>query len=379
MNSEKKMNVAILGATGTVGQKFITLLQDHPWFEITELVASKRSAGKSYREACSWKQNSPLNSSIANIEVKDLNAALNSPILFSGLDSDVAGEAELSYAEQGHVVISNSKNHRMDEHVPLVIPEINPEHFSMIASQETSGAIITNSNCSTMFLAMCLAPLYETFGLKAVHVSTMQAISGAGYPGVASYDILGNIVPYIGGEEDKLETEPQKIMGTLGHDGLSFADFAVSAQCNRVPVVDGHMETLSVSLERDAELEELRRVLQGFRGLPQELKLPSAPEHPILLMEEADRPQPARDVWLEGGMSTLVGRLRPCSVFDYKMVIMGHNTVRGAAGAAILNAEAMLRLGLFGDRPGERFSPERLKRRAAALSGKPWREAVLSV
>jgi aspartate-semialdehyde dehydrogenase len=374
----KKMRVAILGATGTVGQKFISLLNNHPYFEISELVASERSAGKCYREACSWKQNAPIPGNIADMKVLSLDDALESPILFSGLDAAVAGDAELSYAERGHVVISNSRNHRMGENIPLVIPEINPDHFSLIAAQEWDGAIITNSNCSTMFLAMALAPLHETFGLEAVQVSTMQAISGAGYPGVASCDILGNVVPYIGGEEEKMETEPQKILGTLAGERVVHADFAVSAQCNRVPVVDGHTETVSFSLRKKASLEELHSVMSGFRGLPQELNLPFAPEHPILMMDEADRPQPARDVWLENGMATMVGRLRPCNVLDYRMVIMGHNTVRGAAGAAILNAETMLRLGLFGDNPAEDYNPAEMKCRSALLASGRMRDAVIA-
>jgi aspartate-semialdehyde dehydrogenase len=378
MNMSRKMKVAILGATGTVGQKFITLLADHPWFEIAELVASERSAGKTYKEACAWKQNGPIPANIAGLKVKSLAARLESPVLFSGLDSSVAGEAEERYANQGHVVISNSRNHRMGNHVPLVIPEINPDHFSMISRQEHDGAIITNSNCSTMFLAMALAPLHETFGVEAVQVTTMQAISGAGYPGVSSYDILGNIVPYIGGEEEKMEIEPQKILGTLVDGRVSYANFAVSAQCNRVPVVDGHTETLSLSLRKKASLEEVKSVMAGFRGLPQELKLPSAPEHPILFIDEEDRPQPARDVWLENGMATIVGRLRPCNVLDYRMVILGHNTLRGAAGAAVLNAEAMLRMGLFGEDPAVDFTSRQMKERAARLAVDAIRDVVYS-
>jgi aspartate-semialdehyde dehydrogenase len=374
----QRLHVAILGATGTVGQKFITLLDGHPYFEITELVASERSAGKTYKEACSWKQNTPIPEYLADMQVKSLEEHLNSPILFSGLDSSVAGEAEKTYAERGHVVISNAKNYRMQQNVPLVIPEINPDHFSLIASQEWYGAIITNSNCSTMFLAMALAPIEETFGVEAVQVSTMQAISGAGYPGVPSYDIVGNVVPYIGGEEEKMEVEAQKILGTLADGKVVDANFAVSAQCSRVPVIDGHTETVSLSLRKKASVEELRSVMAGFRGIPQELELPSAPAHPILFMEQPDRPQPARDVMLENGMSTLIGRLRPCNVLDYRMVVMGHNTIRGAAGAAVLNAEAMLRLGLFGDEPAEDYDPAEMKRRASVLTSGAIRDMVYS-
>jgi aspartate-semialdehyde dehydrogenase len=233
----------------------------------------------------------------------------------------------------------------MDEDVPLIIPEINHDHFEIIKTQKYKGAIITNSNCSTMFLTMALAPIYEAFGIEAVQVTTLQAISGAGYPGVASMDILGNVIPYIGGEEEKMEIEPLKILGKLENNRIVPADFQISAQCNRVPVFDGHTETLSIKLKGRAEVEEVKQVLREFRGLPQEMGLPFAPAQPLLLFEEEDRPQPARDIWLNRGMSTCIGRIRPCPVFDIKMVIMGHNTVRGAAGAAILNAETLLKKG----------------------------------
>ena len=345
MTNKEPINVAILGATGTVGQKFITLLQNHPYFHIHELVASPRSAGKPYSEAASWKQDTPIPPDIAGKIVKALDETLESPILFSGLDSSVAGEAESRFAADGHIVISNSKNHRMDADVPLVIPEINPEHFEILKTQKTRGKIVTNSNCSTMFLAMALAPIHRKFGLEAVQVTTMQAISGAGYPGVPSMDIMGNVVPYIGDEEDKLETETQKILGTYKDGKIIPADFKVSAQCNRVPVFDGHTETLSIKLKKKATPEQIRTVLKNFKGMPQDKALPFAPKQPIIVMDEKNRPQPARDIWLEKGMATMVGRIRECPVFDIKMVIMGHNTVRGAAGAAILNAEALVELG----------------------------------
>ena len=339
------IKVGILGATGTVGQKFITLLQGHPYFEIHELVASPRSAGKSYLEAAAWKQDIPVPAEIAEKTVKSLDEALESPILFSGLDSSVAGEAETRFAQEGHIVISNSKNHRMDDDVPLVIPEINPDHFQILEKQAYKGKIITNSNCSTMFLAMALAPIHKAFGIEAVQVSTMQAISGAGYPGVASLDILGNVVPYIGDEEEKLETETQKILGTYKDGRIVPADFKVSAQCNRVAVFDGHTETVSVKLRKSATIDQVRKVMAEFKGMPQDAKLPTAPTRPLVLMDQPDRPQPARDIWLEKGMATIVGRIRPCKVLDFKMVVLGHNTVRGAAGAAILNAEALVELG----------------------------------
>ena len=343
----KPVKVGILGATGTVGQKFISLLQNHPYFIIHELAASPRSAGKPYVDAVSWKQDVPIPTLVQSMVVKSIDEPLESPILFSGLDSSVAGEAETRLADLGHMVISNSKNHRMDSNVPLVIPEINPDHFNLLKSQPTKGKIVTNSNCSTMFLAMALAPLHRAVGLEAVQVTTMQAISGAGYPGVPSMDILGNVVPYIGDEEDKLETETQKILGTLSPsaDRIIPADFAVSAQCNRVPVFDGHTETLSVKLKKSIPIQEVIELFKEFKGMPQEKNLPFAPYHPLVVMDQPDRPQPARDIWLEKGMATMIGRIRPCPVFDYKMVILGHNTVRGAAGAAILNAEALLSLG----------------------------------
>lgn len=341
----ERIPVAILGATGTVGQKFILLLEDHPFFEITELVASSRSAGKLYREACRWKQDTPVPEHIGRLMVKSTDQKLLSPLLFSGLDSSIAGPVEEAYADQGHFVISNSKNHRMDEDVPLIIPEINHDHFEIIKTQKYKGAIITNSNCSTMFLTMALAPLYTEFGIEAVQVTTLQAISGAGYPGVPSMDILGNVIPHIGGEEEKMEIEPLKILGKLDNNRIIPADFQISAQCNRVPVFDGHTETLSIKLKDKAEVEEVKQVLREFQGLPQEMGLPFAPAQPLLVFEEEDRPQPARDIWLNRGMSTCIGRIRPCPVFDIKMVIMGHNTVRGAAGAAILNAETLLKKG----------------------------------
>ena len=341
----EKIPVGILGATGTVGQKFVVLLTEHPMFRVVELVASERSAGKTYREACAWKQATPMPERIAELTVKALGDTLTGKILFSGLDSSVAGEAETRYADGGHIVISNSSNHRMDADVPLTIPEINADHFELAKRQKRDGAILTNSNCSTMFLAMALGPLHREFGLEAAHVTTMQAISGAGYPGVPSIDILGNVVPYIASEEEKLETEAAKILGKLTEAGIEPAGFAISAQCNRVPVFDGHLETVSMKFSSRVTPDDVARCLAEFRGMPQERKLPSAPERPIVVTAEKDRPQPARDIMIENGMATIVGRIRRCPVFDVKMVILGHNTIRGAAGAAVLNAEAYHALG----------------------------------
>lgn len=341
----EKISVAVLGATGTVGQKFISLLENHPFFEVTEVVASSRSAGKPYKDAVSWKQDRFIPESVGNLIVKTTDDALESRILFSGMDAEIAGEAEEEYARRGHFVISNSKNHRMDKDVPIIIPEVNPDHFELIKSQPYKGAIITNSNCSTMFLAMALAPLHKAFGVEKVFVTTMQAISGAGYPGVPSMDILGNVIPFIGGEEPKMECEAQKILGDLKNGELIPAPFVVSAHCNRVAVFDGHTESVSILFKNKPTVEQVKETLRNFKGIPQEKQLPFAPKQPILVFEEDNRPQPARDVWKENGMAACVGRIRECSIFDIKMTVMGHNTVRGAAGAAILNAETLVALG----------------------------------
>ncbi len=342
---EQKIPVALLGATGTVGQKFIVLLQNHPWFEITELVASPRSAGKTYKEACAWKQDIPIPAYLAERIVIASGEELKSRILFSGMDASVAGPLEEDYAEKGHVVVSNAKNHRMDPDVPIIIPEVNPEHFEVTRHQKYKGAIVTNSNCVVMPMAMVLAPLHKAFGLEWVQLTSMQAVSGAGYPGVSSYDIIGNVIPFIGGEEPKVEVESQKILGTIEGDTVKSADFIVSAQCNRVPVIDGHTENLSIKFKKKPTPGEVRKVLQEWKAMPQEKKLPSAPASPVIVFDEDDRPQPARDIWREGGMAACVGRIRKCPIGDIKMVVMGHNTVRGAAGAAILNAEAYVSLG----------------------------------
>ena len=342
---DRKIPVAVLGATGTVGQKFIVLLQNHPWFEITELVASPRSAGKTYAEACAWKQDIPIPAGMAEKIVMAAGEPLRSRILFSGMDASVAGPLEVQYAEAGHAVISNAKNHRMDPDVPIIIPEVNPDHFGITRKQSWKGAIVTNSNCVIMPAAMVLHPLNEAFGLEWVQLTSMQAISGAGYPGVASYDILGNVIPFIGGEEPKVESEGQKILGKLEGDRIVPAPFTLSAQCNRVPVVDGHLENLSIKFRKKASPEEVKKVLENWTSMPQEAKLPSAPERPVVVFEQEDRPQPMRDIWTGGGMSACVGRIRECPIGDVKLVVLGHNTVRGAAGAAILNAEAYVHLG----------------------------------
>ena len=340
-----KIPVGVLGATGAVGQKFVKLLENHPWFDLTEVAASDRSAGKSYKEATLWRQYTAIPEHIKNLEVKPCEPVLDCKVVFSGLDSSVAGEVEEEFARAGYLVLSNSKNHRMDEDVPLLVPEINPDHLGLIETQRRnrkwSGAIVTNPNCSTIGLVMALAPLHYTFGVTRLIVTTLQALSGAGYPGHAAIDMLGNVIPFIGGEESKVETEPLKIMGTLEGGQIRFADFAISAHTNRVFVEDGHMECVSVELRKKASPEEVANALADFRSLPQELGLPTAPAHPVVVTDEHDRPQPRFDGIAGAGMSAVVGRIRECPVFDIRFVALSHNTVRGAAGAAILNAELM--------------------------------------
>jgi len=350
MNS--KISVAVMGATGAVGQKFIKLLEGHPWFDVAEVAASERTAGKRYGDAVSWKQTTSIPEAVRSLEVLPCTPELKSRIVFSGLDASVAGEIEADLAQAGYVVLSNSKNHRLDADVPLVIPEINPDHLDLIPIQKknlnSKGYIVTNSNCSTMFLAMALGPLHKAFQVEKVMVTTMQAISGAGYPGVPSLDILGNVIPFIGGEEEKMEIETRKILGKFNGKNIDLGDFPVSAQCNRVAVEDGHTMSIAVKFARKTSVNEIIEVLNGFSGLPQELGLPSAPERPIVVMSEKDRPQPRFDVNVFHGMATLVGRIRLCSVLDYKFTALGHNTIRGAAGASILNAE-LLKIRGFGD------------------------------
>lgn len=340
-----KIPVGVLGATGAVGQKFVKLLEGHPWFELTELAASDRSAGKTYEEATSWRQYTPIPEGLRRRTVKACEPGLDCKLVFSGLDASVAGEVEESFARAGYTVVSNSKNHRMDDDVPLLVPEINPEHLGLIKAQRERrgwhGAIVTNPNCSTAGLVMALAPIDRAFGIRRLVVTTMQSLSGAGYPGPSAIDMLGNVLPFIPSEEDKLETEPLKILGRLEGDAIRFAEFGISAHTNRVFVEDGHTECVSLEMEKKASLDEIARALAGFTALPQELKLPFAPERPVIVREERDRPQPRYDRDEGAGMSAVVGRLRSCPVFDIRFVVLSHNTIRGAAGAAILNAEIM--------------------------------------
>jgi aspartate-semialdehyde dehydrogenase len=346
-----KIPVGVLGATGAVGQKFIKLLEGHPWFKVTEVAASERTSGKLYGQAVSWKQTTPIPESVRALEIRPCAPDLKCRIVFSGLDANIAGTVEDEFAQAGYVVLSNSKNHRLDADVPLVIPEVNPEHMGLIPIQrrnrKSNGYIVTNSNCTTMFLAMALGPIHQAYTIEKVFMVSMQAVSGAGYPGVPSLDILGNVIPFIGGEEEKVEIETRKILGKFNGQAVELADFPVSAQCNRVAVEDGHTESVSVKLSRKTSVEEIADLLRGFSGLPQKLQLPSAPENPFIVMEALDRPQPRFDVNRSNGMATLVGRIRPCSILDYKFTLLGHNTIRGAAGASILNAELLKAQGLL--------------------------------
>jgi aspartate-semialdehyde dehydrogenase len=336
------MDVGVLGATGVVGQQFVSRLARHPWFSLTWLAASERSEGRSYRSVAPWRLAAPMPEEAADRMVEACVPGRGPKVVFSGLDASVAGDIEGAFAAAGHVVVSNARNYRMDPLVPLLIPEVNAEHLGLLAAQRRqkgwSGAIVTNPNCSTIVLAMALAPL-RPFGIRSVVVSTMQAVSGAGYPGVPSLDILGNVVPFIGGEEEKIESETLKILGADG--GRAPHPAVISAHTNRVPVIDGHTMTVSVDLDTKPRPDEVLEALRGFRGRPQELSLPTAPQPAIVVREEANRPQPRLDADLGAGMAVSVGRVRPCPVLQTRFVALGHNTVRGAAGAAILNAELM--------------------------------------
>ena len=350
-----KIQVGILGATGTVGQRFVQLLQGHPWFEITTLAASTASAGRPYGEVCRWKVSAEMPPPVRDMTVEECAPSLDCDLVFSALPGEVAGPIEENLAAAGYFVSSNAKNHRLDPDVPLLIPEVNPDHIQVIEHQRRQrgwgqGFIVTSPNCSVTQLVLALKPLQDSFGLSTVMVTTMQAISGAGYPGLPSWDILDNVIPFIGGEEEKVETEPLKLLGRLQGHEFQPAPIAISAQCNRVNTVEGHLEAVSVRLARTAEttyptVNAVVEALRSFTALPQELELPSAPRRPIVVREEVDRPQPRYDRDEQGGMAVVVGRVRECPVLDYKFVVLGHNTVRGAAGGAILNAELLMAKG----------------------------------
>ena len=355
----ERRNVGILGATGAVGQRFIQLLANHPWFNITWLAASDRSAGKTYAEACAWRLDTPLPKHIAEMVLQPNTpeqAGSDLPrIIFSSVDSPIAKELEPKFAAAGCAVISNSSAFRMTPDVPLVVPEVNADHFDVIEAQATrktsGGYLVTNPNCCAIGLVLPLAPLHQRFGIEKLFVSTMQAVSGAGYPGVPSLDILGNVIPYIKSEEEKLQEEVGKLLGSTDGRAFQSADMIVSAMCNRVAVLEGHTECVSVKLQKPATREEILAAWEEFRPLHGRgldgLHLPSAPENPVEYDHGEARPQPRLDLMRGNGMATTVGRLRPCTLFDWKFTLLSHNTIRGAAGAAILNAEILAVLGKF--------------------------------
>ncbi|MEQ9105736.1 MAG: aspartate-semialdehyde dehydrogenase [Rhodothermales bacterium] len=364
-----KLRVCILGATGAVGQRFIELLEHHPWFEVTAVAASERSAGRAYRDAVNWLGHHPIPPAVADLTVGTCVPPADSvpsdrtahsrpfDLVFSGLDASVAGEVEAAFAAAGYPVISNAKNHRMHPDVPLLIPEVNPEHLALIEQQRwgptdtpgsdsgsgPKGFIVTNPNCATVGLVMALKPLHDAFGVESVLVTTMQAISGAGYPGVPALDILGNIIPHIGGEEDKLETEPLKILGDLSDpQSITPAKFAVSASANRVPVVDGHLESVSVRLTGSPSPGAVAEALRNWTAPDVVRGLPSSPEKALEVFDDPSFPQPARHVGLGNGMTVSVGKIRACPVLGIKFNVLSHNTIRGAAGGAVLNAELLV-------------------------------------
>lgn len=338
----EKIKVAVLGATGSVGQRMIALLQEHPWFEISELGASSSSAGKKYGERVKWFQESLPNESIADLRIKACNPdEIESGVIFSALDAGPATEIEAEFAKRGRVVISNARSHRMRSDVPLLVPEINADHLELISLQQTEGFIVTNPNCSTIGLVMALKPLEDAYGVRRVSVVTMQALSGAGYPGVSSLDIMDNVIPFIGGEEDKIETEPRKILGTVSKEGVKFHSMHISAQCNRVPVLDGHLLSVQVELKQKTTPEDMIRAWKEYEAEPQRLKLPSAPSSPIVYFDQEDYPQPRLHRNLGNGMAISIGRLRRDTILDYKFVTLSHNTIRGAAGGTILCAELL--------------------------------------
>jgi aspartate-semialdehyde dehydrogenase len=350
-----KIRAGILGATGLVGQRIVQLLANHPWFELTEVAASERSSGKTYSEAVRWHLDAPIPASARGLIVKGLDTTLECDFVFSALDSSVAGSAEEAFARAGYPVVSNSRNHRMAPDVPLLIPEVNAQHLEAIPLQQrnrgySSGFIVTNPNCSTAGLVLVLKPLADAFGLEKVFVVTLQAISGAGYPGVPSIDIQANVVPFIGGEEEKMETEPQKLLGKW--DGARFveAGIGLSAHCNRVPVVDGHLECVSIGLKKIASLHEVSEALRAFEVSRELASLPSALRNPVVVLDEENRPQPRRDVNVGNGMAAVVGRVRECPLLDVKLTLLSHNLVRGAAGAALLNAELLAARGFLNRR-----------------------------
>jgi aspartate-semialdehyde dehydrogenase len=348
-----KIKVGVLGATGMVGQTLVSMLTDHPWFELTEVAASERSSGKNYEEATSgrWNINTDMPDAVRNMKLKECKPNLDCELVFSALDSSVAAEIELDFATAGYAVSSNAKNHRMEDDVPLIIPEVNAGHLELIKAQRKArgwkGLIVTDPNCSTIGMCLVLKPLMDSFGLEKVMVTTMQALSGAGYPGVASLDIFDNVIPFISGEEEKMEEEPLKIFGSMGQGAIKNADMVISAHCNRVAVRHGHTECVNVKLAKQTDIKEITKVLESFNPL-KAMGLPSAPKRPIIVTSQHNRPQPKMDVEAEKGMASVVGRIRKCEILDYKFTLLSHNLIRGAAGAAILNAELLKAKGYIG-------------------------------
>jgi aspartate-semialdehyde dehydrogenase len=344
-----RIPVAVLGATGAVGQTFIRLLRDHPWFRVAEVAASERSAGRSYVDATHWLEGL-MPDDVAGMRVTECSPdAVSSPIVFSALDSSVAGPIEIAFARAGRFVCSNAKNHRMEPDVPLLIPEINAPHLAVIAAQQErcgwTGALITNANCSSTVAALALAPIHEKFGLTKIFVATMQAVSGAGYPGVSSLDIMGNVIPFISDEEPKIQAEIAKLLGAVNGASIRSADFRVTAHANRVPVEHGHTVCMSIGLASPATPQEVSDAISGWTGCTEAIDLPSRPDEPLHVTTARDRPQPRRDVQLGGGMTVSVGRIRPDELLDVKLVAMGSNTIRGAAGGAVMNAELLVTQG----------------------------------
>lgn len=345
----EKIPVSIMGATGAVGQRFVSLLAEHPWFAVAGLAASERSAGQRYAEVCRWTLDTPMPASVREKRVLSLEEDLPGRLVFSALPGDLAGPFEERLADAGYIVCSNASAHRMDADVPLIIPEVNAEHTALLEAQRARrrgrGFIATNPNCSTTMMVMALAPLHRAFGVRRVHAVTMQALSGAGYPGVPSMDIVDNVLPYIGGEEEKMQTEPLKLLGEVEGGRVRPADIQVSAQCNRVPVLEGHMVCVSVELGGAPGMDDILSAWEFFEGEPQRLKLPSAPARPILVRREPDRPQPRKDRDAGGGMAVTVGRLQECAVLGHKFIVLGHNTIRGAAGGSLALAELLVARG----------------------------------
>lgn len=346
----EKISVAILGATGAVGQRFIQLLENHPWFTVAELVGSSRSAGRTYSEAVNWVLDGIPPASVADMMVKELGDDLESPLVFSALPKEAAETRELELSQAGHIVCTNASAHRIADDVPLLLPEVNADHVNLIEFQRQKrgwrGALIANSNCTAMPVVMALKPLIK-FGIRKIHIVSAQAVSGAGYPGVASLDIIDNVIPYVSGDEDKLETETLKMLGTLHGEQITWLDAVAGASCNRVPVVDGHLVNISIELAEKPDATTIISAWESFRGPDPVPHLPSAPMQPLIYLPHNDRPQPRRDRNAGAGMATSIGRLRPCPILDYKFVALSHNTIRGAAGCSILNAELLAVKGYF--------------------------------